>query len=488
MKSRLILPFFISLSLFTLSQVATAQSVRKQTQVAIVSVNDVHAEMQRFPRFAYIVDSLRTIYPDLLLFSAGDLQSGNPINDQYKPKGYPIIALMNALGFNLSAVGNHEFDVGPERFAEITKEATFPFLSANIFPSKEWKGHIKPYTILTLSKGIRVAVFGGVEIGSGGIPSTHPARVKDFSFRPMREMVEQFRPLKDSANLVVMLTHLGVEEDKYIASLNPWIDLIVGGHSHTYINGKLEVNGVAITQSQNKLKHCALTLVTLDERGKPIDIKIHSFEIDQAQGQESAIYRLAVDLFGNNPIFQEKLSQAEDHFTNPTELGYLMCDAMREEAQADFAFHNHGGVRSSNLLKGPISVLDVYTMDPFGNELMKVELSVEEIKSFLRYCWIREGEKPMLCSGVKIAYTISKDRKLTSIELYTPDGKLLDNNRRYKVAYNSYIDASYPFDHVQPASSVGCTSADALIHYLRRQKSVPSYRGQLRYRVSMEME
>ena len=94
----------------------------------------------------------------------------------------------------------------------------------------------------------------------------------------------------------------------------------------------------------------------------------------------------------------------------------------------------------------------------------------------------------MLCSGVKIAYTISKDRKLTSIELYTPDGKLLDNNRRYKVAYNSYIDASYPFDHVQPASSVGCTSADALIHYLRRQKSVPSYRGQLRYRVSMEME
>ena len=80
------------------------------TTIAILSVNDIHSNIDLFPKFAAMVDSLREVYPDLLVFSAGDNRTGNPVNDQYNPVNYPVIALMNASGFNLSAVGNHEWD------------------------------------------------------------------------------------------------------------------------------------------------------------------------------------------------------------------------------------------------------------------------------------------------------------------------------------------------------------------------------------------
>lgn len=476
---------YLSLFFIACSYAVVGQSLAPKRCVAIVSVNDMHAEMERFPRFAFMVDSLRKVYPDLLLFSAGDIQTGNPVNDQYVPKGHPMIALMNGLGFDLSAVGNHEFDVGPDRLAEITHEAEFPFISCNIFPPKGWQGSIAPYRILSLHNGLKVAVLGGIELdGGNGIPSTHPARVKDFSFTLARKLVPQYRFLRDSANLMVMLTHLGVPEDSIIAEQNPWIDLIVGGHSHTYIHNKMEVNGVAITQSQNKLKHCALTLVTFDEAGKPIDITIRSLDIEPSHGKENEIFRLAVQHFSDNPIFREKVAVAEDHFTNEVELGYLMCDAMRTIANADFAFHNHGGVRSPNLLKGPISILDVYTLDPFGNELMKIELTPKEIRNFLYYCWKREGNLPMLCSGtLRIEYRLAADGNPAEIRLYTPDGKPLDERKHYSVAYNSYIDASYPYVHRLNTVPVGLTSAEAIIRYLRDIKQVPSYRGMKRYSI-----
>ena len=78
--------------------------------VHILAVNDMHATLENMPRLAAIADSLRNLYPSLLVLSAGDNRTGNPFNDMYKPSGYPMVALMNQIGFNASAVGNHDFD------------------------------------------------------------------------------------------------------------------------------------------------------------------------------------------------------------------------------------------------------------------------------------------------------------------------------------------------------------------------------------------
>ena len=80
----------------------------KETKLYIASINDMHANIDNFPKLAYVLDSLRAVHPDMLLFSAGDNRSGNPINDRDSIPSRPMYELMNAVGFNLSCFGNHE--------------------------------------------------------------------------------------------------------------------------------------------------------------------------------------------------------------------------------------------------------------------------------------------------------------------------------------------------------------------------------------------
>ena len=84
----------------------------QRAEVHIVSGNDMHAKIENFPKLAAIVDSLRAEYPGLLVLSAGDNRTGEPLNDMYEIPAYPMIALMNQIGFDATTLGNHEFDSG----------------------------------------------------------------------------------------------------------------------------------------------------------------------------------------------------------------------------------------------------------------------------------------------------------------------------------------------------------------------------------------
>ena len=85
----------------------------KEQKIYVVSTNDMHANIDYFPQMAALIDSLRSVHPNLLLFGAGDNRSGNPINDRYAEPAKPMYELMNAVGFDLSCFGNHEWDGGP---------------------------------------------------------------------------------------------------------------------------------------------------------------------------------------------------------------------------------------------------------------------------------------------------------------------------------------------------------------------------------------
>ena len=121
----------------------------KEQKIYIVSTNDMHANMDNFPKLAGLIDSLRTAHPDMLLFSAGDNRSGNPINDRYAEPGKPMMELMNEVGFNLSCFGNHEWDGGPIGLRNVLSWANFPFVCANVtFDDTLHMTNVYPYTIL----------------------------------------------------------------------------------------------------------------------------------------------------------------------------------------------------------------------------------------------------------------------------------------------------------------------------------------------------
>ena len=201
------------------NQNAKVTQISQARTVEILAVNDMHAALDNFPRFAFIVDSLRETYPNLLLVSGGDNQTGNPVNDQYPEKGLPMIELMNAVQFDLSAVGNHEFDSGLKGFEKLTHKANFDFLSANMELPKGADFRIKPYKIIKLPNGLKVAFVSLLDINANGIPDSHPDNVKGFVFKDPFATALDYLFLKDQSDVFVMVNHMGFEEDVKLAKI-----------------------------------------------------------------------------------------------------------------------------------------------------------------------------------------------------------------------------------------------------------------------------
>ncbi len=461
----------------------TGTAVQSERQAVIFAVNDIHATIDNFPKLAWLTDSLRAIYPDLLLIAAGDNQTGNPINDQYPQKGFPVIDLMNAVGFNLSAVGNHEFDTGPEGFGTLTQKAHFSFICANVTLDSHPGVTITPYKIITMPNGLKIAFLGLLQLGQNGIPDSHPDNVRGFSFRSPFETAPEYCWLKDSNDVFIALTHIGFEEDVKLAETMPaGIDLIIGGHSHTRVEKEQIHNGIMITQAENKLKYGTLIRLTVSNDGT-VNRSMQLIDIRNSKKEDAAI-RAMVDKYNDNPVLNEVIATATDDFTTYEELGYLMADAQRDAAGADIAFMNPGGVRIDQLVKGPVTIKDVYRLDPFGNELVVTRLTGEEIFSLLRAAWPVDDKSPVYPSGVKTEVKVDAEGDPESITILTEDGNRLEMNSIYTVAMNSYMTQVYNYKHDDPGQSLFFTTADALITYLKKHSDLRSYRGETRVKIA----
>ncbi len=124
-RKRIFTTGLLLLSLFLSVNPAAARKCNRSFEVVFLHVNDMHAKIENMGKLAYLADSIRSIHPYVFLVSSGDNFTGNPIVDMFPEKGYPMIDLMNQVGFNLSAIGNHEFDLGQDVLDKRRKEATW---------------------------------------------------------------------------------------------------------------------------------------------------------------------------------------------------------------------------------------------------------------------------------------------------------------------------------------------------------------------------
>ena len=455
----------------------------QEKQAIIFAVNDMHATIDNFPKLAYIVDSLQTIYPDMLLVSAGDNQTGNPVNDQYPEKGLPMIELMNATGFDLSATGNHEFDSHPEGFKNLISKADFSFICANVSTDPTLNMKVNPYKIITLPNGLKLAFLGLVQINQNGIPDTHPDNSKGFSFRSPFETVREYLYLKDQSDIFIALTHIGFESDVLLAETLPeGIDLIIGGHSHTRIEKEQTHNGIMITQAENKLKYGTLIRLTVKDGGT-LKRSMELIDIRNSKKEKPSI-RDMVDKYNDNPVLKEVIATATDDFSSYEELGYLMADAQRTAAGADIALVNPGGVRIDHLSKGPVTIMNVYQLDPFGNELVVTKLTGNEIRSLMMAAFPIDDKAPVYPSGITTKLRLNAKGNPEDITLLTGSGDPLDMDRTYTVAMNSYMTLVYKYGHIDPGQSLFITTADATIAFLKKTGNIRSYRGEKRIQIT----
>lgn len=475
--------FIIAFSvIITTSAPASAQRNKGPIEVIILHVNDMHAKIDNMAKLAYLADSLRKNHPYVFLFSAGDNFTGNPVVDMVEDKGYPMVDLMNQCGFTLSTMGNHEFDLGQELFNRRQKQANFPFVSCNIDASGAVLKQPSPYYILKAGK-VRIPVLGIIQLGENGLPDSHPSRLTGVKFTNGIEKAKQFAYLKNKYGMLIGLTHLGVEGDEPLAQAMPQFDVIIGGHSHTTMTTPMIVNGVMIVQTGSGLKNVGKTTLTIEKR-KIVDRKYELIPLATIKSSDAAV-QAAIDKYNDNDELNKVIAQATTDFTGENALGGLMTDAITSILKIDMAFQNTGGIRIPTIPQGEIKLKDVYRLDPFGNEVIVFKMNVGEIQSLVANAFNRSKEVDLIPSGVKYTVFTDKNGLCTSVKLNDVNGLPLDVNKEYTVGVNSYISASYRFDHRDAGASQYKTTAQTLIEYLNQEKTI-KYPGIARTQVKVE--
>ncbi len=466
---------------FTMTWLALMLAVityAEKREIHILAANDMHAQIEVFPQLAALADSLRTIDPSLLIFSAGDNRTGNPINDKYILQGYPMVALMNQVGFNGSALGNHEFDALSLR--RLIGLSNFRYICANAFPSDSSGLKIVPCQVFDV-EGLKVGVIGCIQLNPKGIPSTHPDNLNGISFKPAEEILPQYEYLSKECDATILLSHLGYPDDIKMAEKFPWLDLIIGGHTHTQLNGNEVKNGVLITQNRNKLHRVTYITLTVED-GKVVDKKAEYIDVRKYPKTVKVVEEMA-RFYNDNPTLRRILAIADTPFETREELGCMMCDAFMEETGAEIGIVNPGGVRIESHPQGDITVRDVLEMDPFDNHAVVLELTGNEIAHMmLTYCHNTLHSFPYV-GGITCEITLEEQfpEKIKCIKLLTLDGKKLNMKKKYKVVTNNYIPATSEIpegsDHI-----LNLETSNIIMQFLEKKKVV-SYQGVSRLKI-----
>lgn len=245
----------MSTAMLSLGLSLSSFSSAEVKKITVLHTNDVHSHIDPFPaddprnpnmggvaRRASLIETIRKENPNVLLLDAGDIFQGTPYFNYYG--GELEFKLMSMMQYDASTIGNHDFDNGIEGLYAQMPHAKFDFLSANYdFKNTLMDGLVKPYKVFK-KDGIKVGVFGiGIELE--GLVDKKMYKETVYS-DPVEVSLEMVRILKkeQKCDLIICLSHLGYkyknEPDKLcdlqLAALTQDIDLIIGGHTHTFLD------------------------------------------------------------------------------------------------------------------------------------------------------------------------------------------------------------------------------------------------------------
>lgn len=473
MKCKAFILAIAVIALFSINNQSFAQKQAKSTEIIILHTNDMHSRIDNFGKLAYLADSLRRTHKYVFLVAAGDNFTGNPIVDMYPDNGFPMIELMNMCHFDVTAIGNHEFDMGQELQNKRRLQAKFPFISCNIDAKGAVLKQPQAFTILKAGK-IKIPLLAVIELEETGLPASHPSHLTGLKFTNGVERAKDFLYLKDKYGSLICLSHLGVETDEVLAKTYPQFDLIIGGHSHTTMTKPLMVNNVMIVQTGSGLRNVGITTLHVT-KGKITDRSYELLPLANITKTVPAIQAL-IDKYNSNEEMKRVVATAETAFGTQEELGSMMTDAITARMKVDFAFQNGGGIRISSLPQGDILLRDIFRLDPFGNQVVTFTMTYNEIKSLICNSFNRDKSLDLVPSGLTYTVTVNSDGSCADIEMKDLKGNLLDQTKTYTVGLNSYISASYKFNHTDPGTTNYNTTAQTLLDYLGDVKKV-NYAG-----------
>ena len=238
--------------------VGAAPADAKKKHLLILHTNDTHscvmplnanlADTALAGRGGYLrrlemIRQERNTHPDLLLFDSGDFSQGSPYYNLFK--GDVEVGLMNKMGYDAATIGNHEFDFGLDNMARIFRLAEFPIVCANYdFTGTVVEGLVKPYIILK-RQGLKIGVFGLAPMLESLVDDANCPGVKYLDpVATAQQMIKELK--KKKCDVIICLSHLGWKiqgtTDDDVIPQTEGIDLVLGGHSHSYLEQLEYVN------------------------------------------------------------------------------------------------------------------------------------------------------------------------------------------------------------------------------------------------------
>lgn len=426
-------------------------------KLTIVHTNDVHSrvtgndnDLIGYARLATLVKELREA-GNLILLDAGDTTHGLPIATV--SNGESIIRLMNQIGYDAMVPGNHDFNYGYERLVELNEMADFPILAANVVKEDETRD-LQEYTIIEID-GLKVGIFGLTTQET--TYKSNPKNTEGLEFRDPVAVAEEMvvKLEEEGVDLIIALAHIGVDEESHpkatdVAERVEGIDIIVDGHSHTKLDeGKL-VGDTLIVQAGEHLKNIGLVDIEfVDGEIAKKEAKLISFEealeLEEDEEISKEIARLEEE---NQRILSVVIGQSNVELVGEREvvragesnLGNLATDAMLDITGADVAMTNGGGIRAS-IPAGEITKGNVLEVFPFGNYIVVLELTGEEILNALEHgvdTYPELAGKFPHVAGMTYKIDPSKEAGNRIVELLV-DGEPIELDKSYTLATNDFM-------------------------------------------------
>ncbi|MEQ3353603.1 5'-nucleotidase C-terminal domain-containing protein [Aedoeadaptatus acetigenes] len=435
--------------------------------ITLLHTNDVHGHMVAergkdkkltnigYARVKTYADSIK----NSVLLDAGDVTHGTALAGIENGKG--VIDLMKAMGYKAMVPGNHDFNYGYQALVDFKNQAApakgssegFDILAANIIKNtgtNDFKGQ----TILDVD-GVKVGIFG-IATEETKVKS-NPKNTEGITFLdPVEVARAQVKSLKDQkVDVIVMLAHVGIDDATVVKTTDiaekvDGIDVIIDGHSHTKLDNGKVVNNTLIAQTGNYLKNLGEINITL--RGKDVISKtavLRDAAFFEKIEENKDIAKKLDDMYEANKTKLERevgttaveLDGVREHVrAQETNFGNMVADAMREAAKSDIAITNGGGIRES-IPAGKIDMTQIWTAFPFGNTIMKIEITGADLLAALEYgvadAPAPQGKFPQV-SGVSFKYDPKQEAGKRVFDVKVGD-KALDLEKTYTLATNDFM-------------------------------------------------
>lgn len=510
----------------------TGQAGGETLRLTVLATTDVHGNVWPYDylqarsaerglaKVSSYVKSVRARQPHTLLLDCGDTFQGTPLAylfaEKFVTEANPVVAAMNAIGYDAMAVGNHEFNFGLQALWRFKEEASFPLLAANVVSTyHDSKRDFQPYLIRTVG-GARVAILGMV---TPSIPRWDPPEHRSgYEFRDLVETAKQVVPeLRRKADLVILIVHSGLgrdpetgaraeelypEEDRVwdIAEQVPGLDAIFFGHSHRELAGKT-VNGVLLVQAKNWAQSVAeaeFVLARAGGRWQVQEKRSRLVAMDASMAADPEILDLTraaherTEQYLNKVVgevdqeLDARTGRVEDH-----RLVELIQRAQLRYGQAEVSLASLFSNRT-RWAAGPVTIRNVYGLYFYENKLFTVEVTGAQLKealeysarSFKSYPWAA-SESPFadvagynydMAEGVSYRIDLSRPAgsRIVNLEF---QGAPLAPERKLRLAVNSYRwSGGGRYDMLRHAKVLHRTGAEVrelIIDYLLEKKKVP---------------